>query len=202
MYFSLVKPHRNGLECRELCDRPNSKARWVSFLSQTSGEEAIHWIVWVNMQGGSCIAEGRPHLWCCWVLFSTFSQRQGLSRILLVDYSFTRKWLKIFVRERECVADDTYLFIYLRNILAVSLYPLHDSCERFHLLIFWDSLDGKREVEEERQSGAEKLRARGLWSTGPFCLIKAGDNTGSNMSDLLAAWSDQRNATSSHTRFC
>lgn len=64
-----------------------------------------------------------------------------------------------------------------------------------------DSLDGRWEVEQERQGGAEKLRARGLWSRGPFCLIKAGDNTGSDMSDLLAAWSDQRNASSPHSRF-
>lgn len=58
------------------------------------------------------------------------------------------------------------------------------------------------EVEEETQGGAEKLRARRLWTAGPLCLIKAGDSTGSNMSDLLAAWPDQRNAASSHCRFC
>lgn len=69
--------------------------------------------------------------------------------------------------------------------------PLHDSSERFHLLIPCDGLDGRREVEEERKGGAEKVRARGLWGTGPVCLIKAGDNTGSNMSDLLVARSEK-----------
>lgn len=96
------------------------------------------------MQGGSWIPGSRPQLCCSWVLSSTsFSQRQWLNRILLVDYSCTRHFSSVHVTS------------------AWQLWEISS-------LIFWDSLDGRREVEQERQGGAEKLRVTGLWSVGPL----------------------------------
>lgn len=67
------------------------------------------------------------------------------------------------------------------------MYPLHESSDRFHLLLPQDELDDRREVAEERLGGAEGLRAGGLQGAGWICLVKAGYNIGSNMSDVLVA---------------
>lgn len=53
MYFSLMEPHRNGLLCRELCEKPNSKEELV-LCHKLVGRES-----YAEPYGQTCVVEVR-----------------------------------------------------------------------------------------------------------------------------------------------